>query len=215
MDPTDMTYYTNKAAVYFEMKDYDKCIGECDLAIQKSKEGYYDYVKLGKALARKATAKLALNEFDEAISLYKDSLLENSDNAVKDQLKKAEKLKKEDEERKLIDPAKAEEYKAKGDELFKKGDYPNAVKEYTEGLRRDPNSKALYSNRCAAYIKLMEFAYALKDAEKCLSIDPQYVKAYARKGTIHHLMKEYHKALDAFDKGLKIDAENKDCIEGK
>lgn len=24
--PSDLTYYTNKAAVYFEMKDYEKCI---------------------------------------------------------------------------------------------------------------------------------------------------------------------------------------------
>lgn len=31
-----MTYYTNKAAVYFEMKEYDKCIEECDRAIKKS-----------------------------------------------------------------------------------------------------------------------------------------------------------------------------------
>ena len=54
-----MTYHTNKAAVYFEMKECDNCIAECDKAIQKSREGYYDYVKLGKALARKATAKLA------------------------------------------------------------------------------------------------------------------------------------------------------------
>jgi len=41
------------------MKDYERCIEECDKAIQKSKEGYYDYVKLGKALARKAGAMAA------------------------------------------------------------------------------------------------------------------------------------------------------------
>lgn len=40
------------------MKDFDKCIEECDRAIYKSKEGYYDYVKLGKALGRKANAKI-------------------------------------------------------------------------------------------------------------------------------------------------------------
>jgi stress-induced-phosphoprotein 1 len=28
-------------------------------------------------------------------------------------------------------------------------------------------------------------------------------------------MKEYHKALECFDKGLKLDAENKECKEGK
>ena len=41
------------------MKECDKCIEECDKAIEKSREGPYDYVKLGKALARKATAMLA------------------------------------------------------------------------------------------------------------------------------------------------------------
>jgi len=63
---------------------------------------------------------------------------------------------------------KAEEHRKLGNELFEKGDFPGAVKEYTEGLRRDPNSKQLYSNRCAAYIKLMEANCAMKDAEKCL-----------------------------------------------
>lgn len=33
IDPTELTFYTNKAAVYFEMKDYAKCIEECDKAI--------------------------------------------------------------------------------------------------------------------------------------------------------------------------------------
>ena len=89
------------------------------------------------------------------------------------------------------------------------------MKEYTEGLRRDPESKGLYSNRCAAYIKLMEFEYALKDADKCLELDPQFVKAYCKKGSIQQLKKEYHKALATYDLGLKIDPTNKDCLEGK
>ena len=153
--------------------------------------------------------------YDEAIDLYKTSLLENSDAAVKDQLKKAERAKKTDEEQKMIDPVRAEELRKAGNELFEKGDYPGAVKKYSEGLQCDPNSKAIFSNRSLAYVKLMEFPYALKDAEKCLQIDPTFAKAYGRKGTIHHFMKEYHKALDAFEKGLKLDPENKECREGK
>jgi stress-induced-phosphoprotein 1 len=123
-------------------------------------------------------------------------------------MKKAEKLKREDEERKMIDPAKAEEHMALGKELFQKGDFPKAIEEFTQGLRRNPNSTAIYSNRSLTYIKLMEFPCALKDAEKCLQLDPNFVRAYHRKGTCHHFMKEYHKALDAFDKGLKLDPSN-------
>jgi stress-induced-phosphoprotein 1 len=122
-------------------------------------------------------------------------LLENNDPAVRDQLKKTEKIKKEFEEKQYLDPVKAEEHRQAGNALFEKGDFPNAVKEYTEGLRRDPVSKALYSNRCAAYIKLMEGNYALKDAEKIVALDPTFVKGWVRKGGAHHLLKEFHKAL--------------------
>jgi hypothetical protein len=52
-------FLNNKATVFFEMKDFDKCIEICDQAIELSKGSNYDYVKLGKAIARKASAKLA------------------------------------------------------------------------------------------------------------------------------------------------------------
>jgi len=60
-----------------------------------------------------------------------------------------------------------------------------AIAEYTEGLKRDPNNKNLYSNRCQAYIKKMAFDYAMKDINKCLEIDPNFVRAYVRKGNCH------------------------------
>ena len=67
-----------------------------------------------------------------------------------------------------INPEIAEEHRQKGNEFFKKNDYPSALKEYEEGLKRDPKCLAIYSNRCATYIKLMIFNDALKDADKCL-----------------------------------------------
>ena len=56
MNPKEMTFYTNLAAVYFEQGEYDKVIEECEKAVKLSKEGSYDYTKLGKALVRKANA---------------------------------------------------------------------------------------------------------------------------------------------------------------
>lgn len=168
LNENEVTYYNNKAACYFEMKDFDRCIEECEMAIEKSKGGNYDYVKLGKAIARKANAKLAQSKYDEAIELFSASLLENNDPAVRDQKKKAERAKNDFEAKSYLNPEKAEEHRLAGNTFFEKGDFPNAVKEYNEGLRRDPQSKSLYSNRCAAYIKLMEAPTALKDAEKCL-----------------------------------------------
>jgi stress-induced-phosphoprotein 1 len=166
-------------------------------------------------MARKANALLKLGKTSEAIDLYKSALLEHNDSNIKDALKKAEKVMKEEEVKNYIDPVKGEEHRVLGNDLFAKGAYPDAIKEYTEGLRRDPNNKSIYSNRCAAYIKLMEFNSAMKDADKCIELDPEFVKAYSRKATIQHMMKEYHKSLATYDKGLQIDPSNKDCLEGK
>jgi len=91
-------------------------------------------------------------------------------------------MKKEDEDKKYLDPVKSEEHRERGNALFTSGDFPGAIKEYSEGLRRDPNNIKIYSNRCSAYIKLMDCPSALKDADKCLALDPTFVKGYARKG---------------------------------
>lgn len=213
--PNEITYYTNKAAVYFQKGEYDTCIEECNKGIEISKEGYYDYVKLAKAYARKGNALFKQNKYEESIDCYKKAMLEHNDYSFKEAMRKVEKAQKKAEEEAYIDPEKAEEHREAGNKLFKEGNFPGAIKEYDEGLRRDPKSAKIYSNRAFAYVKLMEFPTALKDVEKGLEIDPNFVKLWIRKANIHMGMKEFHKALEAYDKGLKIDPENQECKTGK
>jgi stress-induced-phosphoprotein 1 len=75
--PEEIVFYSNKAAVYFEMKDYENCIASCDAGIETTKGGQYDYIKLSKAMARKGNALLALKKYDESISIFQSALLEN------------------------------------------------------------------------------------------------------------------------------------------
>ena len=56
--PDEIVFHSNKAAVYFEMKKFEDCIQCCDDAVKTTEGNPYDYIKLAKALARKANALL-------------------------------------------------------------------------------------------------------------------------------------------------------------
>lgn len=163
-----MTFYSNLAAVYFEMGEYDQAIEQCDKVIEISKEGGYDYVKLGKAMARKANALFKLDRLEESIALYRATLLEHNDYNTKEAMKRVQKEKDRRDALAYINPEIAEQHKDAGNALFKNGDFPGAIREFDEGVKRDPNNKFIYSNRSFAYIKLMEPVRALADAEKAL-----------------------------------------------
>jgi len=198
LNPDDIIFYSNLAAVYMEMKEFDQAIEHCNTGIERAKGAAYDYVKLAKVMARKAACLFNKGEIEASIDLYKSALLEDNTFAIKDALKKVEKAKKDNEAKAYINPEIAEQHKQKAAALVKEGKFPDAIKEYDEALRRDPGNKGLFTNRALVYIKLMEPVRAKQDAEEALKIDPNFVRGWVRKGTAHKLMKEFHKALECF-----------------
>ena len=113
---------------------------------------------------------------------------------------------------------KAEEERLAGNENFKKGNYPDAIKHYNEGLKRVPDDDKVYcvyifftrlqyfqdtlakfySNRAGAYMKLMDFNRAKNDCDECIKINPTFIKAWIRKGAVLEAMKQHDKAIDAY-----------------
>jgi stress-induced-phosphoprotein 1 len=90
----ELTYYTNLAAVYFEMKEFEKCIAECDIAASKAKGDNYNDHKLCKALGRKANALASQNKYDESIDTFKNALLEYNDSNIRANMNSTMKKKK-------------------------------------------------------------------------------------------------------------------------
>lgn len=111
------------------------------------------------------------------------------------------------------------------------GQFADAVKFYSEAIKRNPDEPKYYSNRAACYTKLAAFDLGLKDCEKCVELDPKFckcwlsnlilnlfiylfnyfnfsVKGWVRKGKILQGMKQSSKALTAYQKALEIDSSN-------
>lgn len=146
-NPDEILFYSNVAACYIEQKKYDEAISMCDKGIESVKGKSYDFAKLAKVMARKASALEKKGDFDAALKQYSDALLENNESSIKDAMKRLEKVKKEKEAQAYINPEIAEAHKAEGSKLFKDGKYPAAIKEYDEGMRRDPKNVAILCNR--------------------------------------------------------------------
>lgn len=213
-DPTDITFYSNIAAVYFEQKEYQKCIDECNKGIDVGRENRADFKLIAKAFTRIGNSYKKLGEYKKAKTFYEKSLSEHRTPEVKTLLSQVEAVIKEEERRAFIDPAKAEEEKEKGNEFFKKGDFSSAIKHYTEAINRNPDDPKLYSNRAACYTKLAAFDLGLKDCDMCTKLDDKFIKGWIRKGKILQGMQQPSKALAAYQKALEIDSSNAEALEG-
>jgi len=214
LDPTNMTYKLNIAAVLFEQKKYEDCIKTCLDAIEVGRENRADFKLISKAFTRIATAHRRLGEYNLAKVFYEKSLSEHRTPETRAMLAEIDKIIKEEERKSYIDPEKAEEEKEKGNQLFKGGDFAGALKNYTEAILRNPDDPKLYSNRAACYTKLAAFDLGLKDCDKCLMLDPGFIKGHLRKGKILYALGDTARALSAYERALGIDPSNSEALQG-
>ncbi|XP_028790207.1 hsp70-Hsp90 organizing protein 3 [Neltuma alba] len=218
LDDEDISYLTNRAAVYLEMGKLEECMKDCDKAVERGRELRSDFKMIARALTRKGTALVKMakcpKDYEPAIETFQKALTEHRNPDTLKKLNDAEKAKKELEQQEYFDPILADEEREKGNDFFKQQNYPEAVKHYTESLRRNPKDPRTYSNRAASYTKLGAMPEGLKDADKCIELDPTFVKGYTRKGAIQFFMKEYDKALETYQEGLKHDSNNQELLDG-
>jgi len=214
IDPTSMTFLSNKAAVYFAQKKYDECIEQCMDAVEVGKANMAPFEDRAKAFTRCAKAYQKKGDLGKAIELCKDAQLESYEKATQRLLKTLELEKRKKDTSDYQDDDKADEAKQRGNDFFRNKDWPKAVVEYEEAVKRAPKKAPIRNNLSAALCKIMDFNGARREIEKALELDPKYVKAWARKGDIEMVMKENHKAMDSYKAGLQLDSSNAACKQG-
>jgi len=219
LDSTDISFLSNRAAVYLEMGRFSDCAEDCDSAVARGRELRADYKLIAKAMTRKGTALAKQGDLEQAITQFQKALTEHRNPDTLKKLNDAERALKQQREDSYIDADKCAEAKEKGNAFFKEGKYPEAVEQYSEAIKRgppksNPECHKLYSNRAACYTKLTAMMEAKKDAEKCIELEPQWAKGYSRKATVQFFMKEYDKAMETYKEGLTQDPESQELKDG-
>jgi stress-induced-phosphoprotein 1 len=193
----DITYLNNLGAAKFEKGDYEGAIEACKQAIEHGREVYADFKMIAKSYARIGSAYEKLGDYTSAIENFQKSLTEHRTPDTVNKLRAVEKAKIDSAKSAYINPEKAEEARELGNQKFKESDWPGAVAAYTEMTKRAPEDPRGYSNRAAAFMKLLEFPSALDDCDLAIKKDPQFIRAYIRKAQAYFGMRDYSKCLDA------------------
>lgn len=208
LNPKDITYLNNLAACYFEKGDYQECIKQCEKAVEEGRSMRADYKLVAKAFGRIGSAYEKLEDLPKAIQFYEKSLTEHRTPEILTKLRTAEKTLKERERLSYIDPAKSDEERNRGNDLYKAGDFAGSVQAYTESIKRNPQDPRGYTNRASAYTKLVALPEALKDCEEAIKLDDKFTKGYIRKSNVLYSMKDHTKALEAIQRAADVDREH-------
>lgn len=222
IDPKNMVYLLNTAAVYLEEKKFEECRKTCEQAVDVGRENRSDFKMIAKALARIGTSYEKEQNTEASMIWFNKSLAEFRDKTIMDKVKKMKKKADEAKRRAYFSDEKFLESKQLGNECFKQADFPGGVSNYNDALKRkDDQDKAnyadlavIYCNRAACYTKLMEFNLAVTDCDKAIKFNPDFIKGYLRKGTALEAMRKPTEAKKAFELALAKDSTSTEAQNG-
>ena len=100
--------------------------------------------------------------------------------------------------------------RARGNELFKQGQFGDAEKEYTKAIENLPPSHPeliiLYNNRGACRIKIGDNKNAVSDCDQVLLVQPNDAKARLRRATAYEALENWVKAQEDYRVLMGLDS---------
>merc|ERR1712183_627632 len=175
LDSKNITFLTNKAAVYFEMGDMDKCREVCHKVVEVGRENRVDYKLIAKALTRIGNSYYKQDNLEEAKKYYDKSLLENR---CKETLQKYNDcIKKLEVQKKLCE-------------------FSHALKDTETCIKLDPKFVKGYVRKGGCLEGMKKYTEAVDVYKKALEIDP--LNNEAKQG-YSRCMNQKHKNMNGAD----------------
>lgn len=91
-------------------------------------------------------------------------------------------------------------------------DYKNAISNFTQALKINPNEVNAYFNRGNSYFQLSDFNKALSDFDQTILLDSLYFKAYNNKGLVLSVQYKDTAAIEMYNKAIKLFPDYSDAV---
>ncbi len=108
---------------------------------------------------------------------------------------------------------RADYLKSRGNDFYRKNDYKEAIKCYTEGINVKSGMNyvdaALYLNRAACNLAVKNYRKCIDDCKECLERQQKNIKAFYRMGNAYFHIEKYDEAENALKAAVTIDKKSK------
>jgi tetratricopeptide (TPR) repeat protein len=97
---------------------------------------------------------------------------------------------------------------AKGNLAYRNNRYEEAILDYSEALRLNPNDALTYGTRGMAYAKKGFFTQAIEDFSNFIRLNPEFVDGYLYRGSAYEAERNHDQAIADYNTALRLNPDN-------
>lgn len=90
-----------------------------------------------------------------------------------------------------------------------------AIDDFNEAIRLEPNNHAYYFIRGNTYYEINQYNLSITDYDKVISIDPNFAKAYLNRGTTYNELGQYYEAIGDLDHAIRLMPNEPKCYRSR
>lgn len=204
LDPENHIFYSNRAAAYMALEQYDKALGDAEECIRLQPKCAKGYSRKGAALFRMDILAPARDALEKGLELDRDN--PTYVRCTKQELQLVMDSIAQRKEESL-------EFKERAIEAFNVQNFKRAEQHLTSAIDLDPENHVFYSNRAAAFMAMEKFDKALQDANECVKLQPTWAKGYSRQAAAFLSLGQIPEAREACMRGLDLEPDNSQVNE--
>jgi tetratricopeptide (TPR) repeat protein len=190
LNPSSAEAYANRGGIYNTKKNLDLALMDLNEAIRLKPDFAPAYANRGLVYYNRKDYERARADWEQTLRL---------DPQFPDIRKKLENLRRFSQDRKLAELMK------RGVDAASKGDPDQALADFNEAVRLDPDNADAYMNRGNSHSSIGSLDQAMDDYNKAIGLRPDYAAAYVNRGNLYEMQKDYARAREDWEQALRLD----------
>ena len=203
--PRIHTLYYHSGVGHQKRGQYDQAIADYSKAIEARPNDAVFYYNRGGSYQSKGEYDLAISDFTKVIELEPDNAEAYYNRGGTYYLKgQKEKARRDMEKARALGRQIRPGFPGALDEAPVKGQYDQAIADYSKAIEARPNDAVLYYNRGIAYQRKGQYDSAISDFTKTIEMDRGHAGAYNNRGVAYRRKGEYDRSISDLTRAIEM-----------